>query len=140
MQHSCGSGMSTCASERAALGGSGGGGGCGRRLVPLRCALQQVVQAPKAARQIAQETLLPRAVLGRQAHTAHVGRGVSGRVTAGVAQRLIRMGALGVTNVGKIERRSCSHCITSHKLTIAFFLLIDLRDTLCRPPSRKQLR
>lgn len=41
-------GMATCASERAALGRCGG-----RWFVPLRHALQQVVQAPKAARQIA---------------------------------------------------------------------------------------
>lgn len=58
----------TCASERAALGSGGGG-----RLVPLRHALQQVVETPKAARQVAQEALLPGAVLGRQAAAAHVG-------------------------------------------------------------------
>lgn len=58
----------TCASERAALGSSGGG-----RLVPLRHALQQVVETPKTAREVAQEALLPGAVLGRQAAAAHVG-------------------------------------------------------------------
>lgn len=84
----------TCASERAALGCSGG-----RRFVPLRHALQQVVQTPEAARQIAQEALLPGAVLGRHACAAHVGGRVRCRVTAGVAQRLVRMGALGMTNV-----------------------------------------
>ena len=63
-----GSGTSTCASEGAALSCSDG-----RHFVPLRRALQQVVQTPKAARQIAQETLLPGAVLGWQAGTAHVG-------------------------------------------------------------------
>lgn len=106
--------VSTCASERAALGGGGSGGGGGRRLVPLRRALQQVVQAPEAARQIAQETLLPRAVLGRQAGAAHVGRRVGRRVTAGVAQRLIRMGALGVTDIGETEQRSWSQPALDH--------------------------
>ena len=91
----------TCASERAALGcGCGCGCGCGgRRLVPLRHALQQVVQAAEASRQVAQEALLPRAVLGRQPGAAHVGRRVGRRVPAGVAQRLVRVGALRVTNV-----------------------------------------
>lgn len=60
--------MSTCASERAALGCSGG-----RRLVPLGRALQQIVQTPKAARQVAQKALLPGAVLGWQACAAHMG-------------------------------------------------------------------
>lgn len=59
----------TCASERAALGRRGG-----RRFVPRRDALQKVVQAPKAACQVAEEALLPGAVLGRQACPAHVGR------------------------------------------------------------------
>lgn len=91
-----GAGMSTCASERAALGSSGG-----RRFVPLRHALQQVVQTPKTARQIAQEALLPGAVLGWQARTAHMGGWVRCCVTAGVAQRLVRMGALGMTQKKK---------------------------------------
>lgn len=59
----------TCASERAALGPCGSS-----RFVPRRNALQQVVQTPKAARQIAEEALLPGAVLGWQACPAHVGR------------------------------------------------------------------
>lgn len=58
----------TCASEGVALGVGGG-----RRLVPLGHALQQVVQAPEAACQIAQEALLARAVLRWQAYAAHVG-------------------------------------------------------------------
>lgn len=86
----------TCASERAALGSGGGGGG--GRLVPLRHALQQVVETAKAARQVAQEALLPGAVLGRQATAAHVGRGVGRRVTAGVAQGLVWMGTLNISN------------------------------------------
>lgn len=69
-QHNSGSGVSTCASEGAALGR----GGSSRWFVPLRRALQQVVQTPKAACQVAQETLLPGAVLGWQAGTAHMGR------------------------------------------------------------------
>lgn len=93
-----GAGMSTCASERAALGSSGG-----RRFVPLRHALQQVVQTPKTARQIAQEALLPGAVLGWQARTAHMGGWVRCCVTAGVAQRLVRMGALGMTKKKGIQ-------------------------------------
>lgn len=68
MQHNSGPGMSTCASEGAALGCGGG-----RRFVPLGHALQQVVQTPKAACQIAQEALLPGAVLGWQACAAHMG-------------------------------------------------------------------
>lgn len=60
--------MSTCASEGAALCCRGD-----RRLVPLGRALQQVVQAAKASRQIAQETLLPGAVLGWQASAAYMG-------------------------------------------------------------------
>lgn len=52
------------------------------------------MQTPKAARQITQEALLPGAVLGWQAGAAHVGGGVGRRVTAGVAQRLVWMGAL----------------------------------------------
>lgn len=63
--------VSTCAGQGAALGC--GGGSSGRRFVPLRSALQQVVQAPEAACQIAQEALLPGAVLGREACAAHVG-------------------------------------------------------------------
>lgn len=83
--------MSTCASEGAPLGRGGGGG---RRLAPLGHALQQVVETPKAARQITQQALLPGAVLGRQGGAAHVGGRVGRRVAAGVAQRLVRMGAL----------------------------------------------
>lgn len=102
-QHSSSLSEATCASEGAALGSCG----C-RRLVPLRRALQQVVQTPKAARQIAQETLLPWAVLGRHASSAHVGGWISCSVTAGVAQRLVGMRALGMTNVQIAERRLCS--------------------------------
>lgn len=82
----------TCASKRAALGGGGGGGG--GRLAPLWHSLQQVVETPKASRQVAQQTLFPGAVLGRQAATAHMGGRVGRRVAAGVAQRLVRVGTL----------------------------------------------
>lgn len=82
----------TCACEGAALGGSG-------RVAPLRRSLQQVVQAAEAARQVAQQALLARAVPGRwPAAAAHVGRRVGRRVAAGVAQRLVGMRTLGVTN------------------------------------------
>lgn len=81
MQHNGGQAASTCAREGAALGCGGG-----RRLVPLGHALQQVVQTPKAACQIAQEALLPGAVLGRHAGAAHMGGRVGCCVTAGVAQ------------------------------------------------------
>lgn len=71
----------TCAGEGAALGRRGR-----RRVVPLRRALQQVVQTPEAAGQVAEEALFTWAVLGRQAGAAHVGRRVGRRVAAGVAQ------------------------------------------------------
>lgn len=111
----------TCASERAALGGGGGGGGRGR-LVPLRHALQQVVETPKAARQVAQEALLPGAVLGRQAAAAHVGGWVGRRVTAGVAQGLVWMGTLSMTeNRGEKKRRCHVYTVTQFVFIVTKF-------------------
>ena len=78
----------TCACERVALCVGGG-------LVSLRRPFQQVVEAGKAARQIAEQALLPRTVLGRQGPSADVGWGVGSCVPASVAQRLVGVGALG---------------------------------------------
>lgn len=61
------------------------------------------MQAPKAARQIAQKALLPGAVLGWQACAAHVSRGVCRRVAAGVAQRLVWMRTLSITVANRDE-------------------------------------
>lgn len=72
------------------------------------------MQAPEAARQVAQEALLARAVLGRQAAAADVGGRVGRRVAAGVAQRLVGMRALGVTNVQSAERRSLWRRVIFH--------------------------
>ena len=83
-----GRGCLTCACAGGALGHGGGG------VVPLGRALQQVVQAPEAARQVAQEALFARAVLVGQPPPADVGGGVGGRVSAGVAQRLVGVRAL----------------------------------------------
>lgn len=54
------------------------------------------METPKASRQVAQQALLPGAVLGRQAAAAHMGGRVGRRVAAGVAQRLVRVGTLDV--------------------------------------------
>lgn len=93
---------STCAGERAALGG-GGGSSSGGLVGPLGGPFQQVVQAAEASGQIAEQTLLPGTVLRWQPAAAHVGRGVGGRVPAGVAQRLVGMGPLS-TNTGQRSR------------------------------------
>ena len=52
------------------------------------------MQAPEAARQVAQKALFSRAVLVGHPYPADVGRGVGGRVAAGVAQRLVGVRAL----------------------------------------------
>lgn len=75
----------TCPREGAALGS---------RAAPLGGPLQQVVQAREAPGQVAEQALLPGALLDRRAGTAHVHWRVRGRVAAGVAQRVVRVDAL----------------------------------------------
>lgn len=75
----------TCPREGAALRG---------RAAPLGGPLQQVVQAREAPGQVAEQALLPGAVLDGRAGAAHVHRRVRGRVAAGVAQGVVRVDAL----------------------------------------------
>lgn len=89
------------------------------------------MQTAEAACQVAQEALLPGAVLGWQAWAAHMGGWVSCCVTAGVAQWLVWMGALGMTNAQITERRSCSH----HNTACGFLYSIDEWDTKRLPQS-----
>lgn len=70
----------TCACEGAAFGYRGRSG-----FIPLRGTFQQVMQAPEAPRQVAQEALFAGAILVGHPYSADVGWGVSCGVATGVA-------------------------------------------------------